>query len=346
MDKDKSLIRAKNSAMTLVQLLAKEGVTNIVPGGGLIYDLTQALVTHGRNYYTDQSESRLQEFHKNIINGFDEEAEFNSFINKEFNISDYNSILSACIQDIEDEKTIIYASLIKSLIRKDVTSETRKHFIITSKDLSFSELNLLKELYINSNFDLMTLGGINQQIKQTLSKTNILKAVTINKLSRYGLINEKLDKLTELGNQYITMIFSKNSLLPEAIHRKQFSGLKFLLISYQLGDSMHDNVCQKLQDELWSKNIKSMIHIMDSHFLKGIHLYDAAILLVDNKNIEDNHIESLDSFLSKKPIFKLNLLNSTQTDSVNKLKFTKEITLHGLQKNDFEFVISEIIGMA
>lgn len=82
MDREKSLIRSKRSAITVAELLAKEGITALVPGGGLVYDLTKSLVLHSRNYFTDRTENRLEEFHKALLNDSQDENKVKDFINK------------------------------------------------------------------------------------------------------------------------------------------------------------------------------------------------------------------------------------------------------------------------
>lgn len=116
MDRDKSLIRAKKSAITIADVLAKEGLAGVIPCGGILYDTAKALLNHGRAYYTDRTENRMKEFHSALLSGKASENEFLGFIKKPFDIDDYYAVLFSCVQDIENEKVEIYSTLMSSLI--------------------------------------------------------------------------------------------------------------------------------------------------------------------------------------------------------------------------------------
>ena len=100
MDRTKSLSRSKKSAITVADLLAKEGLTTIIPAGGLIYDMTKSLVKHSRDYFIDRTEDRLENFHDALLKEHQDEERIQDFINKEFNLDDFHAILSSCTQDM------------------------------------------------------------------------------------------------------------------------------------------------------------------------------------------------------------------------------------------------------
>lgn len=344
MDREKSLIRSKKSAITVAEILAKEGLTALVPGGGLVYDITKSLVQHGRNYFMDRTENRLNEFHEVLLNETPDEEKVKDFINKEFDLDDYHAILSSCTQDIENEKVSIYANLMRGIIEQKIGPKIKRHFITSCKDLTFTELCFLKEAYINSKFDLMTPGGTTQQISALLKTNEFFRSITIDKLVQLGYIDKEYSKITSMSEQLISIIFDKESISPKSIGRTQYSGVNVLIVSYQLGDSVHHKVTQDIQESLWSHQIKSAIHVLDDHSIRGMHLYSAAVLVVDDKEINDKHIESLIKFSDKKPLFKINISNGGKSNHVGGVHFHDELDLGCLERASINKVISEYIS--
>lgn len=70
MDKDKSIVRAKKSTKTIADLLIREGMDLIIPKGGFIYDASKALVNHGKSYFNDRTENRIEDFHSVLFPNF------------------------------------------------------------------------------------------------------------------------------------------------------------------------------------------------------------------------------------------------------------------------------------
>lgn len=343
MDHSESLIRSKKSVITVADLLAKEGLTTVVPAGGLIYDISKSLAQHARNYFLGRAEARLEEFHENFLNESMSGEEVKDFINKEFNLDDYYAILSSCTQDIENEKVTIYANLLKGIIEKKVEPNLKRHFITTSKDLTFSELCFLKELYIYSNFELMTPGGIQYQVSTLLSTKDFFKNIIINKLIQLGFIYSGRSKITSMTKQFIQLIFDKDSLKPKSVGKNKYSGIKILIISYQLGNNTHLKVADNIQEILFSNNIKSSISILDDKFLMLMGNYSAAALLVDDKKIMDMYIPSLTKFSKHKPLIKINISEAGIRNSVGDVIFSDQLNLDNLEPSSIRLSILEFI---
>lgn len=344
MNRSKSLNRSKNSVITVADLLAKEGLTAIIPAGGLIYDISKSLAQHGRNYFIGRTEDRLEEFHERLLNEHQDENEIQGFINKEFSLDDYYAILSSCTQDIENEKVTIYANLLRGIIEGRIEPKIKRHFITTCKDLTFTELHFLKEVYINSEFDLMTPGGTRAQVSTLLSTKDFFKSVTISKLIQLGYIDKECRHITPMAKQLIKLIFEKESLSPEAVGRSEFSGINILIISYQLGDNIHNKVVQGIQDSLWSNNIKSSISILDERLLRSMHNYSAAALIVDDKKIIDKYIPSLIKFSEHKPLIKINISEAGVRNSVGGVNFIEQLKLDSLDRTSVKQSVSEFIS--
>lgn len=344
MERDKSLIRSKKSAITVAELLAKEGLTALVPAGGIIYDLTKTLVQHGRNYFTDRTEARLIEFHETLLSNNLSVPNLDEFIHKEFDLDDYYTILSSCTQDIENAKVAIYAKLMKSLIEIKIDDKTKKHFITSCKDLTFSEISFLKNLYINSKFDLMTAGGTTQQVKSILHKTDYFQKLEIDKLIQLGFINKECSAITKMAENFIEITFEEQHLTPQAIGRNEYLGIYILIISYQLGDVIHCKVAKEIQESLWSINIKSSIQILNDRLTQNAYTYSGAVLIVDNKDIDNKYINALKNFSNKKPLIKISISKNTIKNNITDINFEDEISLKSLNPTDIRSTILEYMS--
>lgn len=190
----------------------------------------------------------------------------------------------------------------------------------------------------------MTPGGTNQQVSALFKTKEFFRSITIDKLIQFGYIDKEYSKITSMSEQLISLIFDKESLLPKSIGRSQYSGINILIVSYQLGDCVHNKVAQDIQESLWLHQIKSAIHILNDHFLRGMYLYSAAVLIVDNEEINDKHIESLKKFSDKKPLFKINISNGGESNHVGGVRFHDELNLGCLERSAIRKVISEYIS--
>jgi len=328
MNREKSIIRSKKTAVTVGDLLGKELLTTIVPGSGLGYELAKALINHGKSYFSDRTEGRLEEFYLALLKGKTSENEYSDFLNKPMDIDDYYAVLTSCIQDIENEKVSIYSQLMVGLIVSNISGEVRRHFIRTCEELTYSELCFFKDLYINSEHDLMTVGGVQQQVKEMLSTNEPLRRLAIAKLMSSGFIDKDESGITSMGKIFISIIFPPDALSPEAVGRKPFSGINMGIISYRLGEGVHSTIAMEIQGALWESQIKSSIHILDSEKLSiSILKYGAAVLIVDDNPIDSEFIESLSKFSNKRPLFRLNVDDSSKSNDVGGISFNGELTL-------------------
>jgi hypothetical protein len=344
MKKNKSISRSKKSIVKVSDFLAREGVAALVPGGGLFYDATKALFQHGKQYFHDRTEDRIEEFHQALLTGNFDEKEFEKFLDKEFDLDDYYAVLSSCVQDIEDEKIRIYSQLMQSLMMNIIKPNIRRHFITSSKYLSFQDLCFLRELYINSKYDLMTVGGSSQQVKNLLSTVDIFKDLTIEKLISRGFIHKNKSRITPVGEQYTESIFPTNELKPESIGRKPWTGINIVIVSYQLGDQQHNIVSKEVQEALWKTHIKSSIHIIDQKRPTTSLFYGAGVLLVGEKIIEDNYKKSLETFSRKKPLIRLNLNENASKVELKEIKFVEEFTLQSSKTDEIRRDINNFIS--
>ncbi|BBL57420.1 hypothetical protein [Methylomonas koyamae] len=241
-------------------------------------------------------------------------------------MDDYYAVLSSCIQDIENEKVSLYSELMKGLIEGNFNSETRRHFIKSCKDLTFAELIFLRDIYINSEYEMMPLSGcvtgVNTQVKNILTTNDPLRRITIEKLISLGFINNQPNEITSLGRKFIPILFSNELLTPESIGRRRFTGHHVLIVNYNIGNPVNDKLAFRLLDCFIQKNVQPSIGVLRENCF-GI---SAAVVLIDNNLIEQEYINSLIKFSKLIPMALLNI-NETSDNRLEGVRFMSKLSL-------------------
>ncbi|MEZ9297676.1 hypothetical protein AB4168_04140 [Vibrio splendidus] len=312
MNKEKSLTRSKKTGSSLADILLKEGVNTLLPGSSLVYEVGKLAVQHGKQYFTDRTEQRLYDFHIGIIQDETaDEANLESILKKSFDLDEYHAVLNACVQDIENEKTEIYSDLMKSLMVKGIATRYRRFFITVTKQLTFVEIELIRNLYINANYDMMTVGGTSQQVTSMLSSQDIMTDITIRTLVSYGLVTDDRKGMTNLGKLYAEALFEQNKLTPDSINRQEYTNINIAILNYMISDKTHDQVSRHLQDSLWSHGVKSSILALNRHSVRQAPLlFNAGVLILSDVEYDEKHFDkrAIAEFASKVPVFPLNIM--------------------------------------
>lgn len=308
-DKSKSIARTKKSTISLADILIKEGVTSLVPGAGIVYELGKILVTHSVNFFKDRTERRISEFHEELLKDVSGQ-EIDKLLKAEFNIGDYHKLLSCCVSDLENEKTASYATFLKNLILKGSETLERRHFIRTLSEATFNDLEFLRIIYIKQQFDLMTVGGTISQLQEIAKTNDTFKLMTISKFIGSGLLTKKdnYSCLTSLGLKFMELVYSQNDLLPEAIGKKRFKDITLYLVTYELGEkSKHVEFLTWLQNELWSRQVKSSIGtVRERHDVVWATIFSAFILFLGDKDVDSANINQLIKLSKYTPVIRVN----------------------------------------
>jgi len=213
-DKNKSISRSKKSAVKLVDFLAEEAAS-VVPGGASAYKVGKHLFNHAKQFITDQREERLEDFHKRILsegdNNYWEEVK-----DKEFQIDEYYSLLNFVVQDEEEQKVKFYADLFRLLLLRKLPEEYRDHIIRSARELKYSDIELLRQIYINDKYVFKSPGNKQNQIKELTQPDSPLKKHSIQTLIRFGYLSDKDGNKppwpTELLKMLVENLFDENQL--------------------------------------------------------------------------------------------------------------------------------------
>ena len=223
--------RGKGSALTFASELAKEGLSAVVPGGGLMYEGVKVLVKHGMQFYQDRKDARIESFHDAILSPLGDET-LEGVLNKEFCLADYTLLLSHAIQDEEEEKVEIYSRIFKALQNDLIPPSFKLHILKSSRDLSRSDFGLMREIFIASTYEFKDEGDRDRQVKERTTSMDPMKNLSIQNLIRLGYLYEKGSDQppypTELLKTLVCAIHQGDELKPQTIGKQTWLGQIYL----------------------------------------------------------------------------------------------------------------------
>jgi len=239
-----------------------KATAGLVPGGSLAVDVIETAVEHVRRYREDRVKERLSHFAKCILESAEGE-ELNHLLGREFEQSDFHAILTALVNDEEDEKAEIYAHTLKALINGEVRQENRRHVIRTISVMSWSDLELSRKIYIHSHFAFPTYNAfpadLHKQVSQLLETKDTMKLVAIRALVSQGLLFDSMP--TELLDAVVKAAYAPEHLVPSAIGLRERSPIADILgVYFALFIEEDDtHLITKLSEELFRAEIKNVI---------------------------------------------------------------------------------------
>jgi hypothetical protein len=182
----KSLLRSKKSIVTLTDVLGKEVLGSLVPGSNLIYEVGKILFQHGKNFYHDHKEERINSFHHALLENTKDE-DLKKFLEKPLSLEDYYTFLSNAVLDDEESKVAVYSKMFKALVHGIVPQEYKLHFIKSARELTYSDIELMHKLYI----EYKDKGVIFAEFKKVIDTNDPITNFSIQTLIRLGFLLEK-----------------------------------------------------------------------------------------------------------------------------------------------------------
>ncbi len=211
---EQSLSRSKKSLLKFCDFVA-ETTASSVPGGVPVYKLSKILVEHAHQFYKDRREQRLIDFHGKVL----EEGTvqyWDSIKDKEFSIDEYYSLLNNVIQDEEDKKVDIYAKIFRLILLEKIPEKYRSHIIKSSRELTYSDFELMRTIYINEKYEFKAPGNITIQVRNITQPKSPLETYSIQTLIRFGYLSEGVDNKppwpTELLKKIVECLYEENEL--------------------------------------------------------------------------------------------------------------------------------------
>jgi hypothetical protein len=351
-NKSKSLGRNKRTFFTMAKVLAKEGCAAIVPGGGIAFEAVEALVNHAKQFYKDRTETRLYEFHLHLLGEEITEAEQNEFMEKPISLEDYYSLLSAAIQDDEDNKVMLYANLLRNLSKGNISFENRIHILKVVKAMTFEEAEFIRKFYIYNKYDIMPEKGPSVEASSMFDSKTLKGQIMIQNLKAFGIILEISTgkfKPTQLLNIVVESLYEPDFLKPDSIGEVTWSGINAIIVSYRM--DVHHIMAKKLQEILRKFRVKSVIALLNDKNVKTANIFHHAFLfLLDSIEVPQAYKGAITKLKPERVIIKLFLKNSDGTvplDSLPDLKAGDALPIDISSKEDiklFEKLIQKYFG--
>jgi hypothetical protein len=144
--------KSKQRAAESARALAKSGAGlaasfALGPAGGLVVVGLERLVEHARGVVSERRQRRVKQFHEELLAGIPaaEQSAFLERVESDADVAaEYARILEQVWEDDEEEKTGIYARLLRFLLGNVSDGRTRRHLVRSVRTLFASDLELLK----------------------------------------------------------------------------------------------------------------------------------------------------------------------------------------------------------
>lgn len=223
------------SMIKIVEIVGKVGLS-VVPIPPLVSEVAKLGLEKIFGYVRQRDEQRILEFYRAFL--YRDEHPSEDILNAEIEESNFHALLNACVSDIEEEKTVPYANLTRSIALGFVESELRRHFILSLKDLSWEELDLLRRIYVVTKFSVIPKRGTDFDLTDVLEypPSQISKTLAVTSLKTKGMLEN--DKISFAGESFITACSDGDDLIPASYGYSVWSDYRCLIL--QLADRKFD----------------------------------------------------------------------------------------------------------
>ncbi|MGF1727204.1 hypothetical protein [Photobacterium nomapromontoriensis] len=323
----RSYLRTQSLAANGSKVMLKQIITNLAPGAPMIWDVIEALLGYGQRYYNDRKEQRLEEFHKRLVNTClkGDKKNIEEFLEQELDLNDYHALLNACVSDIENEKTELYANLMAALISYNYSPQISRHFILSMNQLSYHDLDFIRRLYIYAQFDVMSHRG--QARPQSLLKSQEpLTKVLIAKLDAMAFLDEAHRGLSSLGERFAKAIFTDTGLTAEAIGERTWLHKSCMIATYELDGDHHSLVADKLRKVFEHSRIRSSVGQIQPRWEIGLFSDQLGVLLVGDRVIEAKFEQALSEFSKTSSMIRIDLTPGAKDQTLDQVQFIDHLS--------------------
>lgn len=250
--------RHPNTATVLkvADIAAKVGVHIASAGSPIanaLYDLSQTGVGKVRDYVHARDDRRILEFHQHLL--YRDEVLDEEILDGEVEEANFHALMHACLSDIEDEKTMPYALLTRSIALGKIKPELRRHNILALKDIAWDHLDFLRKAYVISKYAIIPkqgAGSVTAESILTGYAPGSIEHLAVVSLTSKGFIDGV--QLSDLGKEFVEACSSNDDLTPGAYELQVWSDSKCdIILLDQSGSSMR--FMELIQSALRAKGI-------------------------------------------------------------------------------------------
>lgn len=209
-----------------------------IPGANAAYDFAKLGIDSVRKYLVERQDAKIVEFHKAMIGG-DNDGIDESILESVIDVADYHALLDACLADIEMEKNGMYGRLAKSIASGDVKKHLKRHYILSLKELTWDQIDLLARLYILTKYSIKPENGPGtQQVNQVIdsAKHGTIERLDITALTSRGFVYGS--EITDLCEPFLSAVLPEENMTPEAFDLEEWTGHRFTII--ELCNEQHE----------------------------------------------------------------------------------------------------------
>ena len=233
----------------LIAIATKAGI-GLLPGGGLLtagFEGIQLLSEEVAKQMERRTQARFEEFIKSVFNG-----NVCPEVTEHLTADDYSALLSGCMDDVENEKTQYYGRLAAAIGRGDVTGSSRRFMILTLRELSAAQLQMLRRSFIAVQFQIRpSQGAGNLDVKGILQISDTIDDYHYRDLVARSFYID--DKLAKVAGDLVHACFSSEELTPESIGHVAWHP-RYLDILF---DTNQTGLIFTLINKCWNNAIKS-----------------------------------------------------------------------------------------
>ena len=333
------------SVIKIADIAVLAGITaagGVLPGA--LYEFSKFGFGKIRDYIHARDDRRIFEFHQQLL--YRDGAIDVEVLARELEDASFHALLQACLSDIEDEKTVAYANLARSIVFGRVKSYLRRHYILALKDISWEDLDTLRKIHVvTKNSIIPDEGGGSVSAKQLLANNapGSTQQLSVINLSAKGFIDNSEAKLSSLGIDFVEACSADDDLIPSVFGFEVWTGQ--VCDAYVLdGSASSMRILDLVQSKLRSKGIKcntSMEGALDRRE-KNMYATCALVIYRHGKMLQESRQENLKYLLGSKPVVQI-LIDDDDGENPSERLFLGETSI--TNSGDATAAIREAVNM-
>lgn len=319
--------------LKVVDIAAKAGVSIMSAGSPVadaVYEISKTGLGKIREYIHLRDDRRILEFHERLL--FNEGVIDENTLKGQLEEANFHALMQACLSDIEDEKTVPYALLTRSIACGTVQQELRRHFILALKDLAWDHLDFLRKAYVlskNSIIPPQGPGALEAQTILTGYAPGSVDHLAVVNLTSKGFVAGL--ELSQLGINFVESCSAEDDLAPGAYGLQVWSGYKCDIIFLDQSSSFMQSI-DAVQAALRGKGIscgsgtamEGALNRRDSNLYANC----AVVIFRRGKTLDQDRLENLKYRVQNKPAVQI-VLDFDGDDTPESLIEAESVVISG-----------------
>jgi hypothetical protein len=302
-----SLLKANenNSTIKIADLVASTTLAaSGLAGAEVIYNFSKLAINAAKQYLVKREEERIIQFHSAMLKNEGDPDE--DVMKSSIDVADYQSLLKACLDDMEDEKVGCYAALARAIALGKVQGSLKRNLILTLKDISWDQLDLLGHVYVLTNYEIKPSQGAGCIEPSTVlvKNPNSVRNLDIDFLAYKGLVEQAT--LTLVGKELIETCFPEELLTPDAYDYQAWLNIRYTI--FTLGDGGLVEFAEVVHDTFRKIGVKGGMGPMEGaldRFQSDLHASFFVLLYASGHALPERRLENLKKIVGKRLVIQL-----------------------------------------